>query len=260
MSQNLIVTFQVSPPTNNTTTTAPNRVTFAADGSPVSSTSAVSNYSTSTRDSNGRLYVFSAPTISRPVGGSGSNTVNYVPPGGNDDANQINLQLAAEASTTGNAFQDAVLYGPETLRQRAVVPVAITIPLDTGNIAKGVDDGVVPEATPPATIYGRRVTREDSGGWPAGRIIEDRSQYGPQGDLARDIIPSSVVTAIVGENPTGSAAWFGRLALSVFLLFLLIYIIKRLIDSRKKKEVVSVKTETFDDVSPVQDEFDANNE
>ncbi len=227
-------------PRNLTTTSTPNQVTFTSNGTPVSSAMTVSNVSTSARDSNGRLYVFSGPT-------NPTNLANYAPPGGNDDASQINLQLAREALTTGDAFQDALLYGPEALRQRAVIPLAVTIPINAGQIKQGVDDGIVPEATPPPIIYGPRVTKEEGGGFPAGRIIEDRSVYGPQGDLARDTIPASVVNAIVGDNPTGSAGWFVRIALALALLLLIIYIVKRVIDDQKKKPVVEETIITTND-------------
>lgn len=227
-------------PRNLTTTSRPNQVTFTATGSPVSSAMTVSNVSTAARDSNGRVYVFSGPT--RPT-----NLSNYVPPGGNDDASQINLQLLQERPTTGDAFQDALLYGPEALRQRAVVPLAVTIPINTDQVEQGVDDGLVPEASPPPIIYGARVTKEEGGGFRAGRIIEDRSVFGPQGDLARDTIPASVVNAIVGNNPTGSAAWFVRIALALALLLLIIYIVKRVIDEQSKKPVVEQTIVTTND-------------
>ena len=206
-------------PINFTSTSAANRVTFGANGNPVSSP-----ILTGPRDSNNRLYVLSTPSLGT------VNLVNYNPPGGNDNANAIALQLAAE-----NPVQDAILYGPEALRQRAVIPLAVTIPIDTGSIAKGIDDGIKPQADPAPTIYGARVEREDSGGWPAGRRIEDRSKYGPQGDLARDTIPASVVYAIVGDNPTGSIGWFVRIAIAITLLILILYIIKQVINKSQKK-------------------------
>lgn len=220
------VTF--TPPVFSATTTAPNRVTFSGNGNPVTdSSTTTATLAPGPRDSNNRLYVFNSQ--------SSTPSINFAPPGGNDDANAIALQLAAE-TPTGDPVQDAILYGPEALRQRAVIPLSVTIPLNSGNIAKGVDDGIKPQASPAPIIYGRRVEKEDGGGWPAGRIIEDRSLYGPQGDLARDTIPASVVSAIVGDNPTGSAGWFVRIALALALLILILYIIKHVIDEAMKKK------------------------
>lgn len=74
----------------------------------------------------------------------------------------------------------------------------LTFPINARNFA-GVDDGIVPTADAARNPVNRRVEKEGSEGWRAGRIIEDRAKYGPTGALAVDTIPSSVVSAITGQ-------------------------------------------------------------
>lgn len=221
-------------PINYTSSSSPSRVTFSASGNPTSGQTTIAEKSSlvsEPRDSNGRLYVLNTPLS------SSYNVAKFNPPGSSgEDANLIALQLAQEAPTL-DPVQEAILYGPEALRRRPVAPLAVKIPVDSTNM-KATDDGMKPHATPPPVIYGARVEREDSGGWPAGFRIEDRSKYGPQGDMARDTIPASVVSAIAGGNSAGSAEWFIRISLALALIFLILYIVKRVIDERKQKKTM----------------------
>ena len=226
-------------PVNFTSSSAPSRVTFGGSGNPIMGRATIAesaNMVSAPRDSNGRFYLLNTP----------SSTGKFDPPGGRDDPNLIDLQLAEQAQTQAQAqsldfLQEAILYGPEALRQRPVVPSTVKFPINSGIIAKGTDDGMKPQATPAPIIYGARVEREDSGGWPAGFRIEDRSKYGPQGDMARDTIPASVVTTFAGGNLTGGAKWFFHIALALMLLLLILYIVKRVLDESKRKKNLKEK-------------------
>lgn len=182
------------------------RVIFASNGAPVTDERNVTTLS-GPRDSRNRLYVLKS---------------DYTPPGGIETPEEIAAQEAARDPypTTGDAFRDAYLYGPEALRFRPVLPVNVTIPIETR--PKPVDDGVVPVADKKTgRVFFPRVTKAGAEGWPAGIIIEDRSKYGPEGALAVDTIPVSSVSTSPPVSTTDSNPWPMRTAVGAGLLLLL---------------------------------------
>lgn len=107
-------------------------------------------------------------------------------------------------------------------------------------LTAGVDDGIAPRATPPVTPNRRRVIRETAGGWPAGRIIEDRALFGPTGDLAIDTIPSSIVSAVTGQQAsaqkTDDNPWPMRAAVAAGLLLAIAFIVNSTEEEQEEQE------------------------
>ena len=178
---------------------------------------------------------------------------NFLPPGSDDEASEIQAQLDQEASDA--LLKQAREQGPAALIKRDV-DQAISVPGDAGSVtavgsataggaagsssASGTSAASGTGAKPAATSLGS--AREAGSGFAGGTIIESSTKYDPQGLEAQDSIDASAVDAVAdGESgmSTTEVIVYGTLGVAALVgLVLLVQKVMRDREELQKKTAV----------------------
>lgn len=173
---------------------------------------------------------------------------NFLPPGSDDEASEIQAQLDQEARDA--LLKQAREQGPAALIKRDVDQV-VNVPGDAGSVtavgsstsggaagssgSSGSSGVSGTGAKPAATSLGS--AREAGSGFAGGTIIESSTKYDPKGLEAQDSIDASAVDAVAGDESgisTGEAIVYGTLGVAA--LVGLVLLVQKVMRDRKELE------------------------